>query len=186
MTLTQTEKNRRTTIVALIVVLVALAVWGLSGCSSLWHATKSAAAPAGGAATGALAGSFAPPAGPIVGAALGAAIAHALFENAALRSGEVVGEGALEAELRRWRSKAQTAEFAAAVAEDSRDWAMRWRWRIVWIAVGFLVFLRRQWLWKFVTGQGVRSRFWTAVHILVAGDKTRKLAIGNNPIEKPK
>lgn len=134
MTLTQTEKNRRTTIVALIVVLVALALWGLSGCSSLWSSVKSSSAPAGGAAGGAALGSFAPPLGPIIGAAIGAVITHAMFENAALRSGETIGEGALDAELRRWRSKTPKEWMETA------DSAYNWKWRIIWIGIGaFLI-----------------------------------------------
>ena len=171
------------TVAVLIVVLAILALWGLSGCASMWSSVKSSAAPAGGAAGGAAIGTLAPPFGPIVGAAIGALVVHAVAENAALRSGEIVGEDALTAELRRWRTKAQTAEYAASFAEEGKDWATRWRWRIVWVAVGGFCLLRRKYLLAALTKNGVDSRFWAFAHAFVGADWTRRLAFGYKPMK---
>lgn len=111
-----------------IPIVLALAA-GSSGCSSLWNSVKSSAAPAAGAGTGAFVGSLAPPFGPVIGAALGAVIMHSVAENAALRSGETVGEEALEKELNRLKSRVIHAESGLATtssalraAEAGKEW----------------------------------------------------------------
>lgn len=177
------QTNRVITWIALAVAITVLFVWGLSGCASI----KSAAAPAGGAAGGAAVGSLLPPFGPIIGAAVGAVITHAIAENAALRSGETIGEGALKKEQLRWRGKTpeEWEEFAYGSARAA-SWADKWKWRIVWGFAAFFAFLRRQYLWKAITGQKVKSRFWALIHAFSGANWTRTLAFGFDPMHSKK
>ena len=108
----------------LLVALLALLV----GCSSLWQSLKSAAAPAAGGAAGAGVGMLAGPAGAIGGEAVGAMVGDSLEESASLRSGETVGEGALEREMARWQGRAVAAERAASLSDQARDWLVMLLW----------------------------------------------------------
>jgi len=99
-------------VLAVVVAAGILGVCALAGCASTWQAFKSSAAPAGGAAGGAAVGSLAGPGGAIVGAGVGAVIGNGIEENASLRSGETIGEGALDNELERWKGKARQSAAA--------------------------------------------------------------------------
>ena len=109
-------------VLAVVAGALLVGLFGLVGCASTWQAFKSSAAPAGGAAGGAAVGSLAGPGGAIVGAGVGAVIGNGLEESASLRSGETIGEGALDNELERWKGKARQSAAAASAAETATDW----------------------------------------------------------------
>jgi hypothetical protein len=111
--------------------LLAVLMFGAVGCASL----KSAAAPAGGAAAGAAAGLALGPGGAIAGAGIGAVVAHSVAENASLRSGETVGEGALKKEQQRWNG-ATAEEWGQRALNDSGALDALKRW-LTYAVLGF-------------------------------------------------
>jgi len=111
------------TVIGLMFAAVAFCLFSMTGCASTWASIKSAAAPAAGAAGGALVGSAAGPFGTVAGAAAGAVVGDGIEENASLRSGETVGEGALDNELERWKGCALQASERASLAEQASDFA---------------------------------------------------------------
>lgn len=107
--------------IGLMFAVLAFMLFGLSGCSSLWGSVKSAGAPAGGAAGGAALGMALGPGGAIGGAALGAVVGDSIEENASLRSGETIGEGALDKQAEFWRGRAVQASASATLAEQAQQ-----------------------------------------------------------------
>lgn len=102
--------------------LLVVLVTALLGCAGLWQSLKSSAAPAIGGAGGAAVGSLVGPAGTIAGAGIGAALGNGVEENASLRSGETVGDEALE---KLW------LRGAASAAVSETPWFLRmstWAW----------------------------------------------------------
>lgn len=73
-------------------------VLGCGACAAMWRAVKKSAPAAIGGTAGAFVGG---PLGAGVGSAAGSAIGDAVGENDDLRSGELVGEGALAREVER-------------------------------------------------------------------------------------
>jgi hypothetical protein len=149
---------------ALVFAIIALAyaLGALHGCAML----KGTAWPAGGAAAGAAVGSLAGPGGTLVGAAVGGGAGHLMGEDSELRSGDLQGEGAAKKEIERWKGRAASAETGLGVAEH----AARLFHMLVWAAIGYLVWLRREWLWRTIKGP---SRVQSLLHALVAGARTR-------------
>lgn len=107
--------------IALMFAALALCLFGMAGCASMWQAIKSSAAPAGGGAAGAAVGSLAGPGGTIAGAGLGAMVGDSLEESASLRAGETIGEGAMEKQVLLWRGRAIQADQAASIAEQAKS-----------------------------------------------------------------
>lgn len=114
---------KRLTLASLLLHFAGLAfcLFGLASCQSLWHSMKSAAAPAGGAAGGAALGMTMGPGGAIGGAAVGALVGDGLEENASLRSGETIGEEALDKQAEFWRGRAVKATEAVTLAEQANE-----------------------------------------------------------------
>lgn len=131
-------------------VILALLVYitMLGGCAAL---RKSGYVGAGAAAGGA-AGSLLGPVGAAVGAAAGAITVSATSDAQSFSDGEIVGEGALERELARWKGAAYVAQISANVAEDAADWkAKLFRWGL-WAAIAYFLIRNRNYLLKFGPG----------------------------------
>jgi hypothetical protein len=130
----------------------------------MWSSVKSSAAPAGGAAAGAVLGSLAGPLGMVLGAATGAVVAHAIEENASLRSGDTVGREALEREIARWKGKAVAAsQMAEAEQRAASGLKTSMRWAAGALAAIWLLFPRS------------RQQFLEALRDLVTGHPLRAM-----------
>lgn len=176
---------------SLAALLVALLVSHAYGCAGMWQTAKSVAAPAGGAAAGAVVGSLAGPAGTLAGAAIGGGAGALVDQNASLRSGETIGEGARSKEQARWKGLTPAEwESVARNASNGKDWAQRWAWRIGLLAAAYVAFLKRESWWAVVVGSmrdiaddGVEiersvSRGHALRNALVGGRKNRARALG--------
>ena len=139
MTIDHAYKAATYTVIGLMFAALAFCLFSLAGCSSLWQSVKSAAAPGAGGAAGAAVGSLAGPAGTIAGAGIGAIVGDQVEENAALRSGEIQGEGARNMEEKRWKGlTASEWSDRAYAAADAEAWLSK---ILKWVVVGVVGWL---------------------------------------------
>lgn len=155
-TITHRTERRRLNLslaVALFSVLVS--------CAAL----RSAGWTGGGAAAGALAGSTMGPGGAAVGAGVGAVAASTLSENDELRDGGLVGQGALDDQVARWKGEAVRSGARA-------DWLgslMRW---LAIAGCVYFAFRNRAHLLEFA-----RTRDWRVlVHAVFGGRSAPRAA----------
>lgn len=130
--------------------IVALCVM-LASCSVLQRAGWTG----GGAAGGALAGSTMGPGGAAVGAGVGAVAASTLSENDELRDGDLVGSGALDDQISRWRGEAYTQQARATSLS-------KYLWWLVIAGALYVVWRNRVHLLAFACGGGF-NYLWHAI-----------------------
>lgn len=99
-------------------------------------------------------------------------------EKSVLLSGEKIGSGALDREMERWKTAYQLEKGARIAAKSGESFYRKWRWRILWGAIAYFIFLRRKPIGEFFSGKVVVSRLWALIHAFIGANWTRKLAYG--------